>query len=200
MKKKNNIFNNIKRTWVDFKDWFSYVKDQKKYMEKAEEKEDTIDCLKKQIEDLKYYIEGYKQVKIEQDELIAKLDARIQILNQKYSDLKKVEKEKNKKIEELQIFISQLGNDLEQTEYRRRVNAVEIGHRQRKINKLEKEKEELQHEIEKKDHKINFLQSSKHAPTKEEIIAYETQMKAVEKKYKATSVTMKNDVPSIITK
>jgi len=49
-KKKNNIFDNIKRTWIDFIDWVDYVKDQKKYMEKMEEKENTIHELHKTIE------------------------------------------------------------------------------------------------------------------------------------------------------
>ena len=48
---------------------------------------------------------------------------------------------------------------------------------QRKIKTLEKD-------IQRKDHKINFLKSSKDAPSKEKVLAYEKCMREVEKRNK----------------
>lgn len=174
----------MKNNYKGFRGWLNYIRDYKDNVDNDLISEQRLIDANKEIEKLNNKIKDLEFIGKVNDELIKKQDGRIQELNKKYSSLRKGENEKFKEIEELQQFINQLTNDLEETEYRRRVNATEIGHKQRKINKLEKEKEELKLEIAKKDHMINFLKSSKHAPTKEEIIAYETQMKEVEKRQK----------------
>ena len=177
MKKKNNILDDIKRTWVDFKDWLDYVKNQKKHIETVELAENTIDCLKKTIKTLEAKLEKEQEIGRSKDELTKKLDDRIQNLNQKYGMLKQETNALEKEKKQLQDAYNLAMEKIEEKEYQRRANATKIGAKQRKINNLEKE-------LEKANMKINWLQKNQKAPSKEEIMAYETRMKEVEKRLK----------------
>ena len=73
-----------------------------------------------------------------------------------------------------------LQEKLKDKELARRKAAGAIGGLKAKIN-------ELTIILEKANHKINFLEKSKRAPSKEEIIAYETAMREVEKRQNGKS-------------
>ena len=70
-----------------------------------------------------------------------------------------------------------LKQKLEQKELSRRRNAGAIGGLKAKINELTKD-------LERANQKITWLKNNQKAPTKEEIMAYENQMKEVERRLK----------------
>ena len=170
MKKRNNIIDNIKSTWVNFKDWLDYVKDCKKNMEKVTTYEDTIKGLNETIDTLKRNLETEIMISKEKDESIKLLDNRIQIANQRYSYLKKEEKENSKKIQTLEKLVIK-------KEHQRRINASAMGGLKKQINSLEDS-------LERANLKINWLQNNQKAPSKEEILAYDFQFKEVERRQK----------------
>lgn len=88
-KRRNNIADNIKRTWYDFVDWIGYVKDQRKYIERETEKQDTIDELRKIIEKKDRKIEGLKITIETKDNLLEKLEFKIVDLKEEIGKLKK---------------------------------------------------------------------------------------------------------------
>ena len=174
----------MKNNYKGFRGWLNYIRDYKDNIDNDLISEQKLIDANKEIEKLKKKIETQEYIYQEQCELSAKLDARIQKLNGKYGGLKRNNNELMKSlvasnndymeavdvIEEKKLIIKQLN--------------MKYAGSQRKIKKLTNEIEELNQELAKKDHKINFLKSSKHAPSKEEIEAYEMQMKEVEKRIK----------------
>lgn len=170
MKKKNNIIDNIKTAWVDFKDWFDYVKDSKKHMEKETSNEDTIKGLNETIDTLKKNLEQERTIGKEKDNLIQILDNRTKTLNIELCNFKSAYYNSQNEKAEVQL-------KLEEKEHQRRVNASAIGGLKKQINKLEIS-------LERANLKINWLQNNQKAPSKEEILAYETRMKEVEKRLK----------------
>ena len=89
MRKRNNIIDNIKRMWVDFKDWYDYAIDYKKAMEKSDEKDNKIDGLKIIIENKDQRIKELNEIIKTKDEVITNLEDRIIELKGQISDLKK---------------------------------------------------------------------------------------------------------------
>lgn len=181
----------MKNNYKGFSGWIRYIQDYKDNVDNDLISEQRLIDANKEIEHLTFKIDGQKYIQKEQNELIQKLDARIQKLNGKCGGLKKSEKELTQNLAKEQEINQELQNKLEMVEKRRRVNATTIGQKQRKINKLEKEMAQLEEnhklEVARLKHRINFLENSKHAPSKEEILAYEKSMKEVEKRIKATN-------------
>lgn len=175
----------MKNNYKGFSGWIRYIRDYKDNVDNDLISEQRLIDANRVNSILEAQLKQEKELTKERENALQLAENRIQSLNEKYSELKKeiktIEIEKANIIKEM----AQITNRLETIEYKRRVNAVEIGHRQRKINKLTKEIENLKQELAKKDHTINFLKSSKHAPTKEEIEAYELRMKEVEKRIKS---------------
>lgn len=89
MRRRNNIIDNIKRIWVDFKDWWEYAVDYEKAMAKEEEKENKIDGLKIIIENKDQKIKELNEIIKAKDEVISNLEDRIIELKQKISELMK---------------------------------------------------------------------------------------------------------------
>lgn len=167
----------LKQMWGDFRNRIRYYreyKDNKNYCDikeaEAKEYEEKLEALNKKLEER-------EAINKEKDNLIVLLNNRIDTLNSKITQLKIDDKTKASIIQDLKEQLENMTDKYHEAEHRRRQTVAEISHRQRTINKLEKENE-------KKDHKINFLKTSRHAPTKEEIIAYETSMREVEKRQK----------------
>ena len=88
MKRKNNILDNIKRTWVDFKDWVEFVKNSKREM-KNDEEIDTIREQNKTIQQQKQKIKQLQTLIKTKDECMARYEERIQSLNSKIGELMK---------------------------------------------------------------------------------------------------------------
>ena len=86
--KKNNILDNIKNTWVDFKDWVEFVKDSKRDL-KNDEYIDTIREQNKIIQQQKEKIKELKMLSKTKDECMALAEERIQNLKLKISELMK---------------------------------------------------------------------------------------------------------------
>lgn len=174
----------MKNNYKGFRGWLNYIRDYKDNIDNDLVSAQMLVDANKEIENLIYKIDGLKYIQKEQNDLVAKLNARIQRLNGKCGGLKR---ENNGLLE----VATKLNNDyieavdvIEEKKLMIKQLNMKYAQAQRKMKKLTKEIESLNQELAKKDHKINFLKSSKHAPTKEEIIAYETQMKEVEKRQK----------------
>lgn len=159
----------MKSNYNGIRGWLNYVRDYK----------DNKDILGENLKEkeLNDKITQLENINKEQSDLLALRSKTIDVLNDELTQQKKRNNELRKTLEK-QCDVS---NDLEaiinKKELERRKNAGAIGGLKKKIN-------ELNYELEKAKHKINFLEKSKHAPSKEEIIAYETRMKEVEKKLK----------------
>lgn len=87
--KKNSILDNIRVSWIEFKDWYDYVKNQRKHIEQMEEKENIIKGLNTTIENKNKNIENLKQISKAKDELLDTLENKIVDLKGQISDLKK---------------------------------------------------------------------------------------------------------------
>ena len=190
----------MKNNYEGFRGWINYIRDYKDNIDNDLISEQKLIDANKEIEKLKDDVKMYKHLLQEENKMVENLDARIQIRNSQYSGLMKERKTLQDSFNLIQEDNSKLEYIIDEKNKTIKQLNMKYAQSQRRIKKLNSELEKYIHELAKKDHKINFLQSSKHAPTKEEIIAYETQMKAVEKKYKASSVTMKNDEASSLTK
>lgn len=157
----------MKSNYDGFRGWLNYIRDYKDNKDllgenlKEKELQDTIDKLTANSK--------------EKDNLLALRNQRIDVLNQEITDLKQRNDELRRNLGTTMKANNELQEKIKEKELARRKNAGAIGGLKAKIN-------ELKQDIAKKDHKINFLEKSKHAPSKEEVMAYETAMKEVEKR------------------
>ena len=118
-----------------------------------------------------------KLIEQEKDNLIATLNKRIDVMGTDLSNTKKRNNELRNTIAILYKQNEDLEVKLNEKEKARRKNAGAIGGLKAKIN-------ELKQDLEKANHKVIWLKTNQKAPSKEEIIAYETRMKEVEKRQK----------------
>ena len=170
----------LKQMWGDFRNRIRYYREYKDNQDYYEIKEaEALELLRK-IDKLEKKAKEREVISKEKDNLIKLREERIDQLSTKLTQAKQDNATKQNIINILNSQLEEMTNKYHEAEHRRRQTVTEISHRQRTINKLEKE-------IEKKDHKINFLKTSRHAPTKEEIIAYETGMREVEKRQRKKS-------------
>lgn len=170
----------LKQMWGDFRNRIRYYREYKDNQVYCEIKEaEALELLRK-INKLEKKAKEREAISKEKDNLIKLREERIDQISTKLTQAKKDNATKQNIINILNSQLEEMTYKYQEAEHRRRQTVTEISHRQRTINKLEKE-------IEKKDHKINFLKTSRHAPTKEEIIAYETGMREVEKRQRKKS-------------
>lgn len=164
----------MKSNYNGFRGWLNYIRDYKDNKdftsENLREKElnDKINKLEDELEKSSY-------IAREKDNLLALKDKRIEAMGNKISNYAKRNDELRSVIETMSKENDIIKEQLEIKELARRKNAGAIGGLKAKINILKLD-------LERANHKINFLEHSKHAPSKEEIIAYETNMKEVYKK------------------
>lgn len=162
-------YNGIRGFWKYIKDY----KDNKDLLgENLREKElnDKISELNDELEKLSY-------IRKEKDNLIALKEKRIEAMGNKISSYAKRTDELRSVVETLSKENDVINGQLKIKELARRKTAGQVGGLKAKINILKLD-------LDRANHKINFLEHSKHAPSKEEIIAYETRMKEVEKRQK----------------
>lgn len=161
--------------------WIRYLRDWKSNKENLE----IIECesleAKRKVRKLgrKLNNEVLNNTLLEQEKetLNILLNKRIEVLT---NELTKTKKRNNELRNTIAILYDQnvdYEKKLEKKEQQRRKSAGAIGGLKAKLN-------ELTIELEKANHKIHWLKTNQKAPTKEEIIAYETQMKEVEKRFK----------------
>lgn len=111
------------------------------------------------------------------DNLLVLRNQRIDVLTQEITDLRKRNDELRRNQNTTMKENEKLQEKVKEKELARRKNAGAIGGLKAKINELTKD-------LERANQKITWLKTNQKAPTKEEIIAYETRMKEVEKRQK----------------
>ena len=178
----------MKSNYDGFRGWLKYIRDYKDNKDNDLISEQRLIAANKEIDRLKKKVENLSYIGKEKDNLIVLRDKRIECTSEKYASVLKRCEELRKNLEMQGREIKELQQKIEDKEHRRRANASTIGAKNRRIKNLEKriEEKEAEHtiQLEKMEHKINFLEKSKHAPSKEEVLAYEKSMREVEKRQK----------------
>ena len=165
------------KAWSEFRNWVKYVREYKDNKENDLVSANQLRDANLTIERLVNELKQKDTLAQEKEELLNKRNNRVSLLTDKLRDEKIINKMHIESIAELTEEIDNLENSLkDKISIIKKLN-MKYAQKQRKTQKLEKE-------LQKMEHKINFLEHSKHAPTKEEIIAYETMMKEVEKRQK----------------
>ena len=167
----------LKKTYREFVSWIKYVREYKDNKDNDSIYEQNIVVKQKEIDKLKKNVENRDIISKEKDNLIQLLDKRIAALLKELSSVKKRNNELRETISKLYLQNQDLEKKLEKKEQLRRKTAGSNGGLIRHIKKLEEE-------VERQDRKIKLLVNNQKAPTKEEIMAYEMQMKEVEKRLK----------------
>lgn len=163
----------MKSNYDGFRGWLNYIRDYKDNKDLLGE--NTLEKeLRDEIEKLK---EKLKENSKEKDNLLALRNQRIDVLNQETIDLKQRNDELRRNLGTTMKANNELQEKIKEKEKARRKNAGAIGG-------LKAENNKLKQDLERANQKITWLKTNQKAPTKEEIIAYETQMKEVEKRQK----------------
>lgn len=159
----------MKSNYDGFRGWLNYIRDYK----------DNKNLLGENLKEkeLREEIEKLKANSKEKDNLLALRNQRIDVLIQEITDFKKRNDELRRNLNTTMKENEKLQEKVEEKEKARRKNAGAIGGLKAKINELTKD-------LEKAEHKITWLKTNQKAPSKEEIIAYETRQKEVEKRQK----------------
>lgn len=159
----------MKSNYDGFRGWLNYIRDYKDNKDLLGE-----NTLEKELRD---EIEKLKANSKEKDNLLVLRNKRIDSCNEEIIDLKRRNDEIRRNMQEMGKENKKIHEKLQEKEKARRKNAGAIGGLKAKINELTKD-------LERANQKITWLKTNQKAPTKEEIIAYETRMKEVEKRQK----------------
>lgn len=166
----------MKSNYNGFRGWLNYIRDYKDNKDllgenlKEKELNEEIEKLKKELKDREY-------IATEKDNLLALKEKRIEAMGNKISNYAKRNDELRSVIETQYKENEKLQEKVKEKELARRKNAGAIGGLTAKIN-------ELKQDLERANKKITWLKTNQKAPTKEEIIAYETRQREVEKRQK----------------
>ena len=163
----------MKNNYSGFKGWIKYVKDYKSNIENSHQYADYIDEKSKLQEKLNQTILEKNMYEAEIIELNTKLR------NRKIDNIRNnaIIHKLNEEIRTLTIRNQDLASKVIEKELLRRKTAGKVGGLKAKTSVLKKD-------LARANQKINWLSNNQKAPTKEEILAYELQMKEVEKKLK----------------
>ena len=167
----------MKTNYEGFRGWLNYIRDYK------DNKDNDLICANEMIKATKKMTKLEKQIEQlsyigrEKDNLIELKDKRIEAIGNKISSYAKRNDELRSVIETLSKENDVINEQLKIKELARRKTAGQVGGLKAKISVLKKD-------LARANQKINWLSNNQKAPTKEEIIAYELQMKEVEKKLK----------------
>lgn len=170
--------------WGGFRNWVHYVLDYKENTKYCEIKEEESTMYSKKLNTLEKKLKQANYLEKEKDELIAILNKRINALGNELSITKKRNNELRNIVAILYEQNETLETKIEDRELLRRKAAGKVGGLKATITKQDNEIKNLHMEISKLEMKINWLKHNQKAPTKEEILAYEKQMKEVEKRLK----------------
>ena len=167
----------LKKTYREFVGWVRYVRDYKDNKDNDSIYDNNIVAKQKEIEKLKKSVKDRDYVAQTKDELIALLEKRISVLGNELTNTKKRNNELRNTISILYKQNEDLEIKVEKVELLRRKKAGAIGGYTKEVNRLRQE-------LERANQKIHWLKTNQKAPTKEEIIAYETRMREQEKRNK----------------
>ena len=159
----------MKSNYDGFRGWLNYIRDYN----------DNKDLLGENTleKELREEIEKLKANSKEKDNLLVLRNKRIDSCNEEIIDLKRRNDEIRRNMQEMGKESKKLQEKLQEKEKARRKNAGAIGG-------LKAENNKLKQDLERANQKITWLKTNQKAPTKEEIIAYETRQKEVEKRQK----------------
>lgn len=159
----------MKSNYDGFRGWLNYIRDYK----------DNKNLLGENLKEkeLNDRIDQLRGLAKEQSDLLVLRNNRIDNCNQEITDLRKRNDELRRNLNTTMKENEKLQEKVKEKEKARRKNAGAIGGLKAKINELTKD-------LERANQKITWLKTNQKAPTKEEIIAYETRMKEVEKRQK----------------
>lgn len=157
----------MKSNYDGFRGWLNYIRDYK----------DNKDLLGENTleKELREEIEKLKANSKEKDNLLVLRNKRIDSCNEEIIDLKRRNDEIRRNMQEMGKETKKLQEKLQEKEKARRKNAGAIGG-------LKAENNKLKQDLERANQKITWLKTNQKAPTKEEIIAYETRQREVEKR------------------
>ena len=158
-------------------EWLNYVKNYKVNKDNDDISVAVIRDLNLKIEKLKKELKDREYIATEKDNLLALKEKRIEAMGNKISGYAKRNDELRSVIETQYKENEKLQEKVKEKELARRKNAGAIGGLKAKINELTKD-------LERANQKITWLKTNQKAPTKEEIIAYETRQREVEKRQK----------------
>lgn len=160
----------MKNNYEGFKGWVRYVRDYKNNIENEHVYSETISEIEEYKKKLNQEIINKLLLEKEKNNLLEAKESKIKSL---LTELREANIEKEHYIDEYQraTFL------LKEKEKARRQTAGQVGGLKAKISTLKKD-------LARANQKINWLSANQKAPTKEEIIAYDTCMKEVEKKLK----------------
>ena len=167
----------MKNNYSGFRGWINYIRDYKDNVDNDLISQQLLVDANNEIKKLKKKIEKLEELSKEKDNLIKLRDDRVQTLTNKLSESKRDNTTKQNIINILNEQLDDMTIKYHGKEKARRKNAGAIGGLKAKINELELD-------LEKANHKITWLSKNQKAPSKEEIQAYDTQMKEVEKRIK----------------
>lgn len=159
----------MKSNYDGFRGWLNYIRDYK----------DNKDLFGDDLveNELREEISKLKANSIEKDKLLALRNNRIDALGEELINERKRCNELRSNLQSYGKEVDKLKEKLEKTELARRKNVGAIGG-------LKAENNKLKQDLERANQKITWLKTNQKAPTKEEIIAYETRQKEVEKRLK----------------
>ena len=167
----------MKNNYNGFKGWIRYIRDYKQNVENAHQYNEYIDERSQLQEQLNQAIFDKNMYEIELLEIKTQKDQKIKTLK---SLIRREAVDKTtcqNAVHLLTQQVNELKNKIKEKELLRRKTAGQVGGLKAKISVLKKD-------LARANQKINWLSNNQKAPTKEEIIAYELQMKEVEKKLK----------------
>ena len=141
------------------------------------ERKENHDAKQKLRDKIHDEIINRKLIEKVKDNLIALRNRRIGVLTTKCNDYSKTIDELRSVIETQNKENEKLQEKVKEKELARRKNAGAIGG-------LKAENNKLKQDLERANQKITWLKTNQKAPTKEEIIAYETRQREVEKRQK----------------
>ena len=164
------------KQWYDgVCDWLNYVRNYKESKNNEDITDGTIVELNKKIAKLKNEKKQLSYIGKEKDSLLELKEKRIEAMGNKISNYAKRNDELRSIIETQYKENEKLKQKLDQKELARRRNAGAIGGYKAKINELEEQ-------LMKAEHTINFYKTHQKSPTLEEIKAYELGHREVEKR------------------
>ena len=166
----------MKTNYEGFRGWINYIRDYKDNIDNDLISANEVIKANEEIKKLKKKIADNVYIAKEKDGLIAKLNQRIDYLNEKISSHAQRCEELRKNLNTTMKENEHLNEKLKEKEKARRKNAGAIGGLKAKIN-------ELTNQLDKANYTIDFYRKSK-KPNIEEIKAYDTRMKEVEKRLK----------------
>lgn len=168
----------MKNNYKGFRGWLNYIRDYKDNIDNDLIKEQMLIDANRQIGILNVQIGTLCKQDKEKDDIIKKLNLKIIELKEKLSDTKQKEHNWLISLDNLEQSYVDLQNKLEEKELLRRKCAGQVGGLKAKISVLKKD-------LARANQKINWLSNNQKAPSKEEIQAYDLQMKEVEKRQKS---------------